>query len=228
MLHRLRGLYDTYDVMNLPQDYPDPPPAVLELRAFMAEHAEQREALPEFFERVAALRDAPGVPRGPVRVPGPVHPRARPLPRRHRPRTGRRSGATARSRPRSASAPGYFPPGADVFVAHPPTGLEGLRGGRGRYLFTVSRLDVPKRIELLIAAMAQVSGRVELRIAGTGPDEARLRELAAGDPRITLLRAASAAPSWPTSTRAPARSPSSRSSRTSGSSRSRRCSRASR
>jgi glycosyltransferase involved in cell wall biosynthesis len=85
-----------------------------------------------------------------------------------------------------AERPGYFPPGAEVFVAHPPSGLEGLRGGRGRYLFTVSRLDAPKRIELLIEAMAAVSARVELRIAGTGPEEARLRELAAPDPRITF------------------------------------------
>ena len=63
----------------------------------------------------------------------------------------RRSGATARSRRAVGERPGYFPPGADVFVAHPPTGLEGLHGGRGRYLFTVSRLDAPKRIDLLIA-----------------------------------------------------------------------------
>ena len=38
MLHRLRGLYDTYDVMHLPPDYPDPPAAVVELRAFMEEN----------------------------------------------------------------------------------------------------------------------------------------------------------------------------------------------
>ena len=58
---------------------------------------------------------------------------------------------------------------------------------RGRYLFTVSRLDAPKRVDLLIAAMREVPGDIELLIAGTGPDEPRLRELAAGDPRIRFL-----------------------------------------
>lgn len=185
MLHRLRGLYDTYDVMNLPPDYADPPPAVLDLRAFMAGHAERREALPEFFERVAALRHAPGVREDLFAFPGPF---IRELVRfldaiGLAPSAIRRYGAISAA---VGERGGYFPPGADVFVAHPPTGLEGLHGGRGRYLFTVSRLDLPKRLELLIAAMGQVSARVDLRIAGTGPDEARLRELAAGDPRITF------------------------------------------
>jgi glycosyltransferase involved in cell wall biosynthesis len=185
MLHRLRGLYDTYDVMNLPADYPDPPPAVLELRAFMAEHAGSRAALPELFERLAALRRASGVREDLFAFPGPfirevVH---------HLDGVGLAPAAIRRYGAISAlvaEREGYFPPGADVFVAHPPTGLEGLHGGRGRYLFTVSRLDAPKRIDLLIAAMAHVGPRVELRIAGGGPDEARLRELAAGDERISF------------------------------------------
>jgi glycosyltransferase involved in cell wall biosynthesis len=185
MLHRLRGLYDTYDVMNLPPQYADPPPAVLDLRAFMAEHAEQRDALPEFFARVAALRDAPGAREDLFAFPGPfIRELVHFLDGVGLARTEiRRYGAISAA---VAERPGYFPPGADVFVAHPPSGLEGLRGGRGRYLFTVSRLDAPKRIELLIEAMAAVSARVELRIAGTGPEEARLRELAAPDPRITF------------------------------------------
>ena len=185
MLHRLRGLYDTYDVMNLPPDYPDPPAAVLELREFMAAHAERREALPEFFERVAALRGAPGVREDLFAFPGPF---IRELVQfldgiGLAPPAIRRYGAISAA---VGERPGYFPPGADVFVAHPPTGLAGLHEGRGRYLFTVSRLDVPKRIELLIGAMRHVSARVELKIAGAGPDEARLRELAGGDQRISF------------------------------------------
>jgi len=225
MLHRLRGLYDTYDVMNLPHEYADPPPAVRDLRAFMAEHGARREALPEFFARVAALRGAPGVREDLFAFPGPF---IRELV--HfldgiglAPSAIRRYGAISAA---VGKRPGYFPPGADVFVAHPPTGLEGLHGGRGRYLFTVSRLDAPKRIDLLIAAMGQVSAGVELRIAGTGPEKARLRELAAGI-RGSRSAGVSATRSWPSSTRGRARWPSSRSSRTSASSRSRRCWRAS-
>ncbi len=61
-----------------------------------------------------------------------------------------------------------------------------MHGGRGSYLFTVSRLDHPKRIDLLIRAMEHVRAQVPLRIAGTGPHEAALRELAGADSRITL------------------------------------------
>ena len=185
MLHRLRGLYDTYDVMNLPQEYADPPPAVLDLRVFMAASSGRREALPEFFARVAALRDAPGVREDLFAFPGPfIRELVHFLDGIGLDPSGiRRYGAISAA---VGERPGYFPPGADVFVAHPPTGLEGLHGGRGRYLFTVSRLDAPKRIDLLIAAMKEVSSGVELRIAGSGPEEARLRELAAGDARITF------------------------------------------
>src|SRR5262249_56585113 len=81
-----------------------------------------------------------------------------------------------------------FPPGAKVRVAHPPSHLTGFRTGGDEYLFTVSRLDGPKRVALLVEAMKHVKAKIELRIAGTGPEEARIRPLAAGDSRIRLLR----------------------------------------
>jgi len=186
MLHRLRGLYDTYDLMHLPPSYPDPPPAVVELRAFMEDNAGRRDSLPEFFERVAMLRGAPGLRDDLFAFPGPfirelVH---------FLDGVGLAPEAIARYGAIStavAQRDGYFPPGADVFVAHPPTGLAGITPRtRGRYLLTVSRLDRPKRIDLLIAAMRHVRSDVELWIAGTGPEEAALRELAAGDKRIVF------------------------------------------
>ena len=83
--------------------------------------------------------------------------------------------------------PGYFAPGCDVAVAHPPTDLEIAPGERFRYVLSVSRLEAYKRVDLVIEAFRQVSGDVELRVAGTGPEEARLRTLAAGDTRIRFL-----------------------------------------
>jgi glycosyltransferase involved in cell wall biosynthesis len=180
MLHRLRGLYDTYDVMGLPSDYADPPPAVLELRGFMEDNAGRRESLPEFFERVGALR---GERDDLFAFPGPF---IRELV--HwldgvglAPEAIARYGAISHA---VASRDGYFPEGADVFVVHPPSGQElGPRDG-GRYLFTVSRLDRPKRIHLLIEAMQHVRSKVELHIAGTGPAEEELR--AAGGDRVVF------------------------------------------
>jgi len=186
MLHPLRGLYDTYRFFGLPETYPDAPAPVRALRDWMEEHAAARAALGEFFARVRALRDAPGLPADLFAFPGPF---IRELV--HfldgiglAPSAIRRFGAisaTVRDRP------GYFHAPGEVVVAHPPTGLAGLRPGWGRYLFTASRLDTAKRVELLVAAMAHVRRKVELRIAGTGPEEERLRALAAGDPRIAFL-----------------------------------------
>ena len=86
-----------------------------------------------------------------------------------------------------AARDGYFPDPSRVEVALHPSSLEGLGPGFGRNLFTASRLDGPKRVDLLVDAMAFVGGDVQLRIAGTGPAESSLRERAASDPRIRFL-----------------------------------------
>src|SRR5205814_224862 len=149
------------------------------------ENAGRRAALGELFARLDDLRDARGLPGDLFAFPGPfirevVH---------FLDGIGLAPPAIARYGAISHAVrerDGYFPPGADVFVAHPPSGLDGLHDGRGRYLFTASRLDGAKRVELLIGAMAHVGRRVQLRIAGRGPEEPRLRELAGGDERIVF------------------------------------------
>ena len=71
---------------------------------------------------------------------------------------------------------------------HPPSELTGFRRARpGSYFLTVSRLDRPKRIDVLIEATKSMGADVELHIAGTGPDEARLREIAGSNARIRFL-----------------------------------------
>lgn len=184
MLHPLRGLYDTYGFFGLPEVLDGAPPEVAALQAFMAEHAGERAALPELFERVAALRGHGDA--GLFAFPGPlireiVHflDRIALAPGAIR-AYGAISGVVR-------DRPGYFPDGARVFVAHPPGRVPPARPRRGRYLLSAGRLDGAKRIDLLIAAMAHAGDDVELRIAGTGPEEPRLRELAAADARITLL-----------------------------------------
>ncbi len=86
-----------------------------------------------------------------------------------------------------ASRRDYFPADVAVDAIHHPTSLDGLRTGNYDYLFTCSRLDKSKRIDLIINAMRQANTRMQLKIAGTGPEEARLRDLAGNDPRIEFL-----------------------------------------
>jgi len=63
---------------------------------------------------------------------------------------------------------------------HPAPGAAVMRSnGYGDYVFYPSRLDRLKRQELLIEAMALVKSRATCVLAGSGPDEDRLRSLIA-------------------------------------------------
>jgi glycosyltransferase involved in cell wall biosynthesis len=182
LLHPLRGLYDTYPP-GWPERCQSDHPEVAALVALLERSDPDRDLLGECFGRLDAIRARDDVPAELLALPGPlirqvVH---------FLDRIGRGPQAVVRSAALSATVaqrPGYFTDPATVAVAHAPTGLRGLHRGRGRHLFTVSRLDAPKRIDLLVSAMSHVTARVPLHIAGTGPQAAPLRELAAGDPRI--------------------------------------------
>jgi len=81
----------------------------------------------------------------------------------------------------------YFPTGVPVKVIHPPPINDSFYCTDYKDLFTASRLDGPKRINLLIDAMKFVPHEITLKIAGTGPEEKRLRAQAGTDKRIEFL-----------------------------------------
>ncbi|MBK7977979.1 MAG: glycosyltransferase family 4 protein [Deltaproteobacteria bacterium] len=58
----------------------------------------------------------------------------------------------------------------------PPLAGRTQRGEFGDYVFTVSRLDRTKRVELLVEAMAHVRAPVRAIIAGEGPEKAALEQ----------------------------------------------------
>jgi glycosyltransferase involved in cell wall biosynthesis len=182
MLHRLRGLYDCYP--GATELLPDltAHPAVRALREFMRRYRGARTALPEFFGRWNEMM-AGAKPPGLLDFPGPL---ARELVHWL---DGIALSASAITRYAAISAtvakrPGYFPQGVEVAVAHPPPHREREPGTRFEHFYTVSRLDGPKRVGLVVEAMRRVKTDVPLLIGGTGPEEPRLRELAAGDARI--------------------------------------------
>ena len=82
--------------------------------------------------------------------------------------------------------------GMEARVLHAPPPLEGRLqpGASGDYVFTVSRLDRLKRVELLVDALAAGRSGVRARIAGDGPErealERRIAERGVGD-RVELL-----------------------------------------
>jgi glycosyltransferase involved in cell wall biosynthesis len=185
MLHPLRGLYDTYP-SDWPTCYESRHPEVGALLDLLESPVRGRAALQECFGRLEAIRARSDVPSDAFAFPGPlirqvVH---------FLDDVGLRDGAMVRHVALSktvAARPGYFQSPDSVPVAHAPSRLRCVRSAGGGYLFTASRLDVPKRIDLLISAMQHVSSDIQLRISGTGPHEQLLRELARGDDRIRFM-----------------------------------------
>lgn len=82
---------------------------------------------------------------------------------------------------------GYFPENADVHVIPPPPKIQKFHSISYDYLFTASRLDNPKRIDLLIKAMQYVPHDIKLKIAGEGTEKNKLLLLAKDDKRIEFL-----------------------------------------
>lgn len=210
--HPLRGLYDTYPWPGLvhidpfvPEAWPHAAgrqairrwrhhPLLRRLRRLLAASPE-RAQLPELFATLEALQGSSWLPRGCsdalLAFPGPLlravvhHLDAIAV----APDAISHYAAISRTVTRRAH---YFPRGVPIKVIHHPSDLPvfesaPLSPDQRPYLFTVSRLDGPKRIELLVRAFMASQADLELRIAGTGPEEKRLRSLAADDPRIRFL-----------------------------------------
>lgn len=184
--HTLRGLYDTYPQGMALQPARVPPAAQALWRLLQAPGVE-RALLPEIFARVRELQADVGIDPEALRaltaLPGPL---VRALVRKLdaialAPGAVQKyfaiSGVVARRE-------GYFPAGAQVTVLPHPSNLEGLHGGPAEFVFTASRLDAPKRLDLLVRAYRRTATTVPLCIAGDGPEGDKLRALAAGDARI--------------------------------------------
>lgn len=69
--------------------------------------------------------------------------------------------------------------GLQAEVLYPPTPYDGRLYHKeySDYILVVSRLNVMKRVDMLIRAMTEVRSEVRCLIAGTGPEEAALRNL---------------------------------------------------
>lgn len=186
MLHRLRGLYDCYPGPHEVKGELAVHPSVAALREFMRRFRKSRTALPEFFGRWNELMAGGSKPAGMLDFPGPL---ARELVHWL---DEIALSPTAISRYAAISAtvagrPGYFPEGVEVAVAHPPPHRAMLPGSGFKHFFTVSRLDGPKRVGLIVEAMRRVTTELPLIVCGTGPEEAQIQEIAAGDTRIHFV-----------------------------------------
>lgn len=186
MLHRLRGLYDTYHFTGYPETYQSDNKEVIALQELMRKSKANKKSLDKFFEELNYLQLKAKLTSDAVKFPGPLIREVT-----HfldgiglSPQTIIKYAAISKN---VASRQNYFPLNSNVQVIYPPSNLDSFYTGINDYLFTVSRLDSAKRISLLIQAMSHVKTNIELRIAGTGPDAESLKEMARGDDRIIFL-----------------------------------------
>jgi glycosyltransferase involved in cell wall biosynthesis len=183
VLHRLRGLYDTYHLTGLPERIDLLDPELGGLQQLMRRRTGRAAAL-ELMARLAEVVGRRGADHPALALPGPLAREVVHFLDGAAFAEVRRYLAISRT---VAARREYFPAGAAVEVAYPPSDLGGARCGGFDHLFTASRIEAPKRIDLLIEAMRHVPQPIELLIAGGGPDLERCRAAAAGDPRVHLL-----------------------------------------
>lgn len=189
MLHTLRGLYDTYHFTGEPLGCSWPEallPVVRDMDLLEASGRAINSDILPCLQAIQRALDGGSIDAGAGHFPGPL---SRDIVHRldrlaMAPSRVTRYAAISKT---VSKREGYFPCGADVAVAYPPSSMEGFHCRGDEFLFTASRLDSPKRVGLLIDAMKHVKSGIRLLIGGTGPEETRLREQAGGDKRIVFL-----------------------------------------
>jgi len=189
MIHHLRGLFDTYSFCNQPEMVPQSMSLGLvgEILDTLRKDNPTERDVDEVFDGLERLRkDEKSSSKGLFNFPGPfireiVHFFDSYALSPHR---IKRYASISDNLKRRAD---YFPAGVQVVTAYPPSKIEDFLCRSYDYLFTASRLDGPKRIHLLVEAMRYVPHDIKLKIAGTGPEENKLRALASTDDRIEFL-----------------------------------------
>lgn len=189
MLHKLRGLYDTYHFMGEPTELVDTSGSIAKRLASFEKTVSQGRASPskvgDFIDGLLdEIATSPLDPQ--FRFPGPCSRKTIHMlddwglsrERIHK------YGAISQN---VAGRADYFRGRSSVSVLYPPPRMSGFRCAGDDYFFTMSRLDSPKRIDMIVSAVKAMRDPIPLLIAGTGPDEARLRELAGDDPNIHFV-----------------------------------------
>lgn len=185
MLHTLRGLYDTYHLMNLPTKVETENSRVKELLEYMATKRNYKD-LKKFFGMLYALKEDQFVEEELFTFPGPfIREIVHYMDYCALSQPGMTKWAAISETVKKRED--YFPDYADVEVIYPPTILNNIKYGEYNHIFFCSRLDSPKRIDMLVKAMKLVKSDVKLYIAGTGPERENLEKLAEGDSRIEFL-----------------------------------------
>ncbi len=189
MLHTLRGLYDTYHLMKMPNSADWSGEELSDLKSWMDRAIlfpkKENEDLDFFFHRLEQIL-AKNPNKCLTDFPGPfvreiIHFLDSYALSEQRVKKHFAISSTV------ANRENYFPNNINVSTLYPAPLLENFRCGEANYFFTASRLDSPKRIDLIINAFKLTKNETQLIIAGDGPEFANLKKLAKGDKRIKFV-----------------------------------------
>lgn len=187
--HHLRGLFDTYHFCGEPVEVPDPLKSGLikTILDIISEEKPTQDSTKKMFDYLFELKsEQKNYDKDLFKFPGPFIREIIHFFDKHalsKENIQRYYCISENVKQRKE----YFPPDASVSpVYHPPL-RDNYRCKKYKYLLTVSRLDSPKRIDVLINAMRYITSDIEFIIAGTGPEEKYLKTLAVHDKRIKFL-----------------------------------------
>lgn len=182
MAHRLRGLYDTYHFMNLPNEPKLDNEYIRKAINYISNSNSNIDGLFEILDEIRVNENK--IPRDHLQLPSPFLKKIITFLDDKALENTKRFYAISKT---VKNRKEYFPKNIDVEVVYPPSALKHFEEGEYDYLFTVSRLDSAKRIDMIIKAMKHVKSDIKLKIAGTGPMEKELKKLAENDKRIEFL-----------------------------------------
>ena len=185
MLHTLRGLYDTYYLTKLPECTDRKNQSINKILDFM-ERDIKMEELEIFFQMLFDLKKQRDIPESYFRFPGSfIRSIIHFLDNCALSQKGMKHIYAISETVKNRIT--YYPKASKVSVIYPPTVLKKRESRKQSHLFVASRLDAPKRIDLLIRAMKYVKGDIPLYIAGNGPQKEEWERMASNDPRIHFL-----------------------------------------
>ena len=179
MLHPLRGVYDTYHLFGLGNEIGSDN---LLIQAISAA-CDRGIATSDLFEMLSELKDRyPNAPE--AALPSPLLRKVVRTLDANAIRDVRRVSAISKT---VAKRTEYFHGRKGIKSFHPVSTVAGAASGPGKHYLTYSRLDAPKRIDLIIEAYRQSHLQRPLLVVGEGPEEGKLRDLAAEAAGIQFL-----------------------------------------
>ena len=182
LMHTLRGLYDTYPT-TLSNDVPRNNASINTILDYMISTPDAKN-LDELFSMIFALRDNNDIPNSYFAFPGPFIRALLHYMDNYGLHKQKRLFAISNT---VKLRKDYFPIQSTVHAVYPPVERFETISGASDYFFVCSRLDAPKRFDQLINSYKNCKTNKQLLIAGKGPLQAQLEQLAATDKRIQLL-----------------------------------------